>query len=194
MGYLTLTVKGKSAWDFVTSGSTGFSVKNYATEGGMLVMKNPSSNKDENFYYGGIGVGLSKGFKVSGAGIIEMETKAGALTASGAPTILPSTGILYTTDNCSNGDLNYSDFLGPCAFCEVNATVFGGVSACAMIVGMDRVRMLAMLSQSLIGVGAASNLTGKLLIASAKGVLFMAGVNLGFQSHLGGAVYIGELV
>lgn len=191
MGILSVTVGAKSAWEFSTFGSGGFSLGVFAAEGGLVVLKSPSSGQDETFYYGGIGAGLSEGFKIPKIGKVQINTGKGPLTGSGGPTAFPSTGVLFLTDVLGGAELTTSDIQGPCAFTEVAGGIIGGASACAMYIGLDPARYAALGPSMLVPGG--QGLGIQFVLGSAKGVLLMAGLNVGLQAQIGIAGYFGYL-
>lgn len=190
MGLLTTTPKGKSAWDFVTFGSGGIGLGYFAAEGGTIVLKNPSSKNDESFYYGGAGVGLSAGLKIPKIGKVQIPTSKGPLTGSAGPTAFPSTGTVFVMEGCPGNELTTSDIQGLCCFAEVGGGIIGGGSAAGMYVGLDPVRLVALAAAATPFVG---QIATQFFLSSAKGMILMAGLNVGIQAQIGGAVYMGYL-
>jgi hypothetical protein len=190
MALLSVTVTKSSAWDFVTFGSGGIGLGYFAAEGGTIVLKNPSTGIDESFYYGGAGVGLSAGLKLPKIGKVQINTRKGPLTGAGGPTAFPSTGTVMVTDACPGADLTTSDIQGLCCFTEVGGGLIVGGSAAGMYVGLDAVRLAAFAASAL---PFGSSLASQFLLASAKAIILMAGINAGLQAQIGGAVYMGYL-
>lgn len=188
MGIMSLSVKHKSAWEFVTFGSGGISVGFFAAEGGTIVLKDPTTGNDVNFYYGGAGAGLSAGLKIPKIGKVQINTRKGPVTGSLGPTEFPSTGTFLVTDSCETDELKLSDIQGLCAFGEVGGGLIAGGSACAMYVGLDPVRLL-----SLAALPFAAPTAIQFYLNSAKGILLMAGLNVGLQAQIGAASYCGYL-
>ncbi len=182
MGF-SVQIKKSSAWQFVTFGSGGLSLGVVAAEGGTVVLQSPS-RREEIFYYGGAGVGLSAGLKIPKIGRVQIKTRRGPLTGSGGPTEFPSTGKLLITDSFQGEELLLSDIQGPCMFTEVGGGIIAGASACAMYVGINPL-ILPLLSVPSFGI--------QMVINSANGLLLMAGLNVGLQAQIGGAVYLGYL-
>lgn len=182
-----LTIKKQSAWEFVTFGSGGLSVGFVAAEGGTVVLKDLSGT-ERQFFYGGAGAGLSAGLKIPKIGKVRVKSRAGDITGNVGPTAFPSTGALFVTDNCEGSDLTESEIQGPCAFIDVGAGLIAGASATAMAVGLNPL-YLAALAAGPVG----AQLASQLMISSAKGVLLMAGANVGLQAQIGGAALLGYL-
>ena len=182
-----LTVKKESAWEFVTFGSGGLSLGYFSAEGGTVVLKDLSGT-DQQFIYGGAGAGLAAGLKIPKIGKVQVNTRKGPLTGNVGPTAFPSTGKLFVTDNCEGNDLTKTDIQGLCSFIEVGAGLIAGGSGVAMAVGLNPLYLA-----SILGGPLAIPFGGHLLISSAKGVLLMAGVNVGIQAQIGGAAYLGYL-
>jgi hypothetical protein len=171
MGWLSLTVTKESAWQFVTFGSGGVGLGYFAAGGGQVVLKSPSGT-DSTFTYGGAGVGLSAGLKIPKLGKVQINTKKGGLTGSVGPMQMPSTGKVFLTDNAS-GELSESDIRGVCAFTEAGGGLLAGASGVAMYVGMNPFLMAI----PVVG--------PQLFINSAKGIILMAGANIGIQAQVG---------
>lgn len=182
MGLIVL-IKKSSAWQFVTFGSGGLSLGLFSAAGGKVVLQSPTGII-KTFYYGGAGAGLSAGLKIPKIGKVQIKTIKGPLTGSGGPTEFPSTGKLLVTDSFQGEELLVSDIQGPCIFTEVGGGIIAGASACAMYFGIDPLR-LSLLGMPVIG--------AQLAINSAKGMLLMAGLNVGIQAQIGGAMYVGYL-
>ncbi len=181
-----LTITKQSDWEFVTFGSGGLSVGFFAAEGGTVVLKD-LSGVERQFYYGGAGAGLSAGLKIPKIGKVRIKSRGGDVTGNVGPTAFPSTGSLYVTDNCSGSDLTESEIQGPCAFIDVGAGLIGGGSATGMAVGLNPLYLAA------LAAGPIAPFAGQLLISSAKGILLMAGLNVGIQAQIGGAALLGYL-
>lgn len=186
MGLLGLTsnVNKFSAWQFITFGSGGISLGYFAAEGGQMILKSPSGT-DETFTYGGAGAGLSVGLKIPKLGKIQIPTPKGPITGAGGPMAFPSTGKVFAADNLPGGDLSTSDIQGLCMFGEVAGGIIAGASATAMFIGLNPLYL------SLLG--AMPNIGAQLLLNTARGMILMAGVNVGIQAQIGGAVYLGYL-
>ncbi len=194
MGLLTVNIEKESTWEFNTFGSGGIGLGIVAAEVGTVVLKNPTTGLDESFYYGGAGPGISFGLKkIPKIGKLEIPiTKNVGLTGAVGPTAFPSRGIVYVTEVLGGSDLTTSDIQGPCAFIEVGGGIIGGGSGCAMLFGLD----LARVAGVILNPGIAFTLTAgtvKFILDSAKGVLLMAGLNVGIQAQIGGAIYFGYL-
>lgn len=182
-----LTITKQSGWEFVTFGSGGLSVGFVAAEGGTVVLKD-LSGEERQFYYGGAGGGLSAGLKIPKIGKVRIKSRAGDITGNVGPTAFPSTGALFVTDNCSGDDLTESEIQGPCAFIDVGAGLIAGASGTAMAVGLNPLYLMALAAGPM-----ATPFAAQLLISSAKGVLLMAGLNVGIQAQIGGAALLGYL-
>ena len=181
---LTSNVNKFSAWDFVTFGSGGVSVGYVAVEGGQMILKSPAG-KDVTFIYGGAGAGLSVGLKIPKLGKIQIPTPKGPLTGSGGPMAFPSTGKVLAADNLPGGDLSESDISGLCMFAEVAGGIIGGGSGTAMFIGLNPIYLSALVGLPSFG--------AQLLLNTARGMILMAGLNVGTQAQIGGAVYLGYL-
>lgn len=177
---LIAPVRKVSAWQFITFGSGGLSIGIFAASGGKMILKDPSG-KEHTFIYGGAGAGLSLGAKLPKLGKMKVPTPTGA----GGPTSFPSTGMVLANKDLPGGDLKKSDIQGLCTFVEVGGGFITGGSGTAMLVGLNP--LLLPLITTLPGVGS------QLFTNSAKGMIMMAGLNIGVQAQVGVSGYIGYL-
>ena len=179
MGILSLTITKRSAWQFVTFGSGGVGIGFVAIAGGQVVLKDPSGS-DHTYTYAGAGGGLSAGLKIPKIGKVQINTRAGSVTGSVGPTAFPSTGTVFLTDNAGS-DLTESDIRGTCAFTEAGGGLIAGGSGVAMYVGVNPL----LLAVPLYGI--------QLFLNSAKGVILMAGLNVGIQAQVGISGCVGAI-
>jgi hypothetical protein len=187
-----VNTKKTSNWEFVTFGSGGLSLGVFAAEGGKVVLKNPVSRQEENFYYGGAGAGLALGLKLPKIGKVQINTRKGPLTAVGGPTAFPSKGTVLVTTGFVGDELTGNDIKGVCCFTEIGAGVIGGGSGCVMFVGLNPLILSCFGSAQLLG-GLGTVAVISILLASARGIILMAGANIGIQAQIGGAFYFGYL-
>lgn len=178
-----------SAWGYVTANGGGVTIAFVAGGGGSVTLQSPEQ-QNVVFRYGGLGVGAGFGAKLPRFGRIDLKIK--GKTVGGAAEAMPSYGRVFVTQE--GGELSKSDFVGPCIYVEIGGGVIAGASGVAMLFGLDPVLLAATLaanSNPATALGG-SYLAGK-LVASAHGVLVMAGMNAGLQAGGGGAAYIGGL-
>ena len=129
-------IKKPSAWQFVTSSTGGVGVEFVAAEGGKIFLQNPQG-VTESFYYGAAGVGISAGLKLPKIGKLQINVKGKGVAGVIAPASFPNGGKLYVLDNFDGDELATSDIQGVCMFVEVGGGLVAGVSATAMLVGMN---------------------------------------------------------
>lgn len=178
--------RGPSKWEFITSSTGGVGVAFVAVEGGKIFMKSPQKAA-VSFYYGAAGVGLSAGLKLPKIGKVQVRGK--GVTAAIAPASFPNMGQLYVLDSFKGDDLTISDIQGACVFVEIAGGIIAGVSATAMLVGMD-VRWLAGLVVPLAPTIAYFDYK---FLSSAKGLLVMGGATAGLQAGAGIGAFLGGL-
>lgn len=181
-----LTVRGPSKWKFITSSTGGVGIEFVAAEGGMIYFKDPQG-RDASFRYGAAGVGLSAGLKLPKIGQIQIKGK--DIGAAIAPASFPNAGELFVLDSFSGKELTYNDITGACIFVEIGGGILAGVSATAMLVGMDPV-WLAGFAIPFAPIMIAFD---ERLLQSAVGLLVMGGTNLGIQAGGGIGAFLGGL-
>lgn len=169
-----------SAWQFVTFGSGGIGLAFVVAGGGQVVLKDPSY-ADQTFTYGGVGLGLSAGLKIPKIGKIKIPAPKG--TATGGPKSFPSRGTVFALDGSNDGELTKADIQGLCMYTEVGGGLIAGASGTALFVGLNPVYL------ALLSIPGAQ----QLFINSAKGLIAMAGVNVGVQAGGGASVSLGYL-
>jgi hypothetical protein len=182
MGLTASNVNKKSAWQFVTFGSGGIGVAFVVGGGGQVVLADPSGI-NYTFTYGGIGVGLSAGLKIPKLGKIQIPTPKGPATGAVGPMAFPSTGTVFCDGSLPGGDLTKSDIQGLCMFAEVGGGLIAGASGTSLFVGLNP---LLLPTLSIPGVS-------QLFINSARGMILMAGANVGIQAQIGASVSLGYL-
>jgi hypothetical protein len=104
-----------------------------------------------------------------------------------APGNFKNWGELYILDTFAGEELTQADIRGLCLFIEVGAGIGLGVSATAMVVGMDPVWLPA------LAMPMAELLVEYELLQSATGLLVMGGVNAGVQAGWGAGAFLGGL-
>lgn len=183
-----LTIKSPSSWNFVTSSTGGLGVEFVAAEGGTIYFKDPSG-KDVSFSYGAAGVGIAAGLKLPKIGKMQVNVKGKGVVGAIAPASFPNAGKLYVLDTFAGAELTQSDIRGVCLFVEIGGGIIAGVSATAMVVGMNPA-WLAGLALPFAPVLMAIDYK---LLQSATGLLVMGGVNAGLQAGAGAGAFLGGL-
>jgi hypothetical protein len=188
---MNIFIKGESAWQFVTSSTGGIGVEFVAAEGGKIFLNNPQG-KQITFYYGSAGVGLSAGLKLPKIGKVQVNVKGRSVVGAIAPAAFPNGGKLYILDTFAGTELTEKDIQGVCAFLEIGGGIIAGVSATAMLVGMNPIWLAG------LGLAAAAGPAGMIyldyrLLRSATGLLVMGGLNAGIQAGAGVGAFLGGL-
>ena len=161
-----------------------------AAEGGKYSCE--SKGDTVTFYYGAAGVGLSAGFKLPKIGKLELKVKGKSVGLVVAPADFPNGGRLYVLGLFDGDELSATDIQGVCMFLEAGGGLIAGVSATAMLVGMNPIYLAGLAMAAPLGPAAAMYLDAKLL-ASATGLLVMGGVNAGVQAGGGIGAFLGGL-
>jgi hypothetical protein len=172
-----------SAWAFETFGSGGLGLGLIAAGGGTVILRAPSGEAHQ-FYYGGAGVGLSAGLKLPKIGKVQIPIKKSGLTGAVGPTSFPSTGMVLKTINASRPDLTQSDISGLCVFIDVGGGLIAGAGGTCLLFGIP-LQYGPLLVVPGIG--------GQLFMNAARGILLMAGANVGVQAGGGIAGMIGYM-
>lgn len=123
---------------------------------------------------------------------MDIKIKGKSVGGVGPAEAFPSDGAIFVADDLVAGDLTRDHIVGPCMYVEAGGGVALGVSATAMLLGLDPKLLAAVM---LSNATPATNLTispilTRKLMQSANGALLMGGANLGIQAGIGGAVYI----
>lgn len=182
-----LPVKKKSAWEFQTSSTAGAGMEFVLAEGGELLFTDPS-RQEVWFKYGAAGVGVAAGFKLPKIGKFEVKVKGKGVGAAIAPASFPNGGQLYILDTFKGDELAQEDIRGACALVQIGGGIIAGVSASAMVIGMDPL----LLAATMLAGSQAIWLEPRLL-ESATGLLVVVGANASVQVGLGGGALIGGL-
>jgi hypothetical protein len=159
-------------------------------EAGEIYLKDPSG-KSVTFNYVAAGAGLAVGLKLPKIGKVEVNLKGASVGSAIAPAAFPNSGEIYILDALAGNELTADDIRGLCIFCEVGGAAVVGVSATAMIFGA---RVPTWLSVMVAVDARLTALELAQILASAKGILVMRGLNLtpsvggGFGAYLGGLV------
>lgn len=183
-----------SRWDYVTASGGGLTVAFVAGSGGSITLRSPTG-ENVKLNYSGIGAGIGIGAKLPRFGKVDIKIRGKSVGGVGAAEAFPSDGAIFVADDLVAGDLTRDHIVGPCMYVEAGGGVALGVSATAMLFGLDPKLLAAVM---LSNATPATNLTispilTRKLMQSANGALLMAGANLGVQAGIGGAVYIGAL-
>lgn len=181
-------IKKQSRWHWKTCWTAGVGVGLFAGSGGSIALYDPAE-KEVDFWYGGIGGGLSGKLKLpvnlaskvpSWIDAFLKSDKSGAV----GPGPFPSWGWMFILSKFDKDELAMSDIQGTCAFVEIGGGLVGGVSVVAMLVGLDT-RYLPLAVVNVV--------TIQPFLNTANGLLLMAGVSVGLQAGAGISVQLGYL-
>jgi hypothetical protein len=188
-----IPIKGVSNWKFQTfgGGSIGAAIM---VSGGQIILASPSG-APTTFTYGGIGGGWSAGLKipVKLPRLGKVTLKAPKTTGAGAPFSFPSTGNVLMTTNCPGAELTASDFKGVCFFAELGGGLIVGGSGVVMLAGCQGGLNWWQSSLASLTGPAGATIQMIAMLASARAVIPMAGINAGIQAGGGVAGYVGAM-
>ena len=180
-----ISIRKKSAWAFVTSGTGGLGIGFFAGSGGEVVLS-PPSGPPKGFYYGAAGVGVSAGLKrIPKIGRIldpHGVTERGA--AVGAPKQFWNHGIVYVMDGCQDDDLTAEDFHGVCCTIDIGAGLLIGYSGSGLLINVNPLALIDSVNPILSMVG--PSLRPKVMVLS-------RGWNAGLQASVGASASIGYM-
>ncbi|QYE36141.1 hypothetical protein KZX46_09495 [Polymorphobacter sp. PAMC 29334] len=180
-----------SKWAFKTSGSGGFSIDIVAATGGIVELFDPTG-KEQHFYYGGVGAGISTpGLKVPKLGsVVGRLLTSRALNGSGGTTGMWNTGTVYKTAVVGNRELTRGDFTGGAVLADLGvSTPIKGLVGTVMLVGLDPLMMISLLTNPLIVL--AELLLGRGPALAPKAMIDILGDSRGLVA--GGNAYVGYM-
>ena len=129
----------ESGWQFVTSGSAGFSIDIVAAEGGLVDLLD-TENKAQRFYFGGLGAGISTpGIKLpKSLGFLTRILSGRMINSAGSTTKQFNMGHLYKTGLIGDRKLTRADITGACVIAELGVSLpIQGRTATLMMMGMN---------------------------------------------------------
>jgi len=182
-----------SEWQYVTGNGGSATVAVFAGGGGTITLRRPDGG-NEVLRYGGLGAGVGFGAKLPRFGKIDLKIRGQSVGAAGAVEALPATGIVFAAESIGARELTREDFNGACLYVEGGLGLVAGASGTAMLFGVSAADLALLIA-------AMSNPAGQMVafglaqrvIASAHGVIFFAGVNVGAQAGGGVAGFVGGM-
>jgi hypothetical protein len=181
-------IRKESAWKFVTSATGGAGVELFAAEGGCIYLQDPSG-QNITFKFGGAGVGLSG--RLEGAEDRKDHPSESAWEerrGRRGSRRLSERRHRYILESFSGQELSRSDLTGVCVFAEVGGGLVAGASATGMLLGVNPAWLVATAAMPMAAV-----YTEIELLKSAKAMLLMAGLNVGYQAGGGAAAFVGAV-
>lgn len=172
-----------SAWTYITGATGGGGIAFVAAGGGAIWLTDPGQ-RTYRFIYGGIGAGLSLGFRIPR--VPKVAVRGRSVAGAGSLTPFPSTGAVFRSPALGR-ELTVADIQGAVVFGELGGGLVAGASGTAMLFGMNSMLLLA---------GIASTTNPALMaraLAGATGAVVFAGVNVGVQAGGGVAGMVGYM-
>lgn len=185
-----LSIRARSAWSFVTSGTGGVGIEFVAASGGTVVLADPQA-RERRFRYGAAGGGLSWGIrklpKLGRLDTSKLDPRGLSDHFSGnvAPQSFWNHGSVWLFDGFKGKELTVDDFSGICLVFDAGGGLILGYSGAAMLVGIDPIALATV----------AMGLPGMLLGPSLdpKAVILSRGWNVGPQASVGATGQVGYL-
>jgi len=106
-----------SEWSFDTSAGVSLGLGAAAFSGGMISLKDPNKNA-HHLHYGGMGAGLSFGWKLTKIEIPDTLVRNYDFSGSGSTTSFFGAGKIFMTRTFNGHELNLVDFNGAAVFAE----------------------------------------------------------------------------
>ncbi len=161
----------RSDWIYDTGATGGTGLGFLLASGGTIFLKSPSG-KEEQFYYGGVGIGLGRMIgipKIPDIPIPKILHVPHEPSATGAASSFTSTGEVYMTGAFRGAELRRSDFTGGALY------IADGMSVSIMLLGINMAFLMMSVAMPQMPFLRAA-------IREAPAVLVMAGFSLGMQS------------
>lgn len=84
----------RSAWNYETGATGGAGIGYVVGSGGKIILTDPAGVQ-QTFYYGGLGAGLSAGFKIPKVKLPALTYKGKGISGAGSATAFPSGGYVF---------------------------------------------------------------------------------------------------
>jgi hypothetical protein len=183
-----------SKWTYTTGATGGVSIEFVVASGGTIVLNDPAQ-QEQDFHYGGIGVGLGFGAKLPKIKLPKMtlpelrlpKVAGREVGGAGSAKSFPSSGSVYMTNAFRGDELTRSNIQGGTIYVDAGAGLFVGEAGSAMLLGINP----AMLTLGIMNPGFAWLLHDA--IAHAPAVLVMHGLTAGVQAGAGVGLLAGYL-
>lgn len=189
-----MSILRPSQWTYETGATGGISVEFVVASGGTIVLHDPA-RKEEDFWYGGLGVGIGIGLKLPKIKLpkmtipeIKIPKVAGReVGGAGSAKSFPSSGAVYMTSSFEKQELTRSDIQGATLYVDAGAGLIVGHAGSAMLLGMN---------SALLAMGLSNPAMSFLMIEAiqhAPAVLLMHGWTGGLQAGGGVGLLAGYL-
>lgn len=183
-----------SKWTYTTGATGGVSIEFLVASGGTIVLNDPAQH-EQDFHYGGIGVGLGFGAKLPKIKLPKMtlpelrlpRVAGREVGGAGSTKSFPSSGSVYMTSAFRGNELARSNIQGGTVYVDAGAGLFVGEAGSAMLLGINP----AMLALGITNPGFAWLM--QQAIARAPAVLVMHGLTAGVQAGAGVGLLVGYL-
>jgi hypothetical protein len=183
-----------SQWTYETGATGGVSVEFVVASGGTIVLHDPTRS-EQDFYYGGVGVGLGIGLKIPKIKLpkmtlpeIKLPKVAGReVGGAGSAKSFPSSGSVYMTSAFEGQELTRENIQGGTLYVDAGAGLIVGHAGSAMLLGMNSALLALGLTNPSLSLLAAE------AIHQAPAVLLMHGWTAGFQAGGGVGLLVGYL-
>lgn len=193
-----------SKWNYQTGATGGVGIEFVVASGGLIVLHDPAG-QEQDFHYGGVGVGLSAGLKIPKIKLpkftipeIKMPKIGGrSVGGAGSTKDFTSAGSVYMTSAFQGQELTRADFQGGTIYVDAGAGLIVGYAGSAMLLGMNA-SLLALGAGPGLAMAMAAGPAGLIwlveqAIESAPAVLLMHGWTVGPQAAVGAGILAGYL-
>lgn len=174
-----------SRWKYDTGATGGIGIEFVAASGGAIYLDAPSG-KVERFFFGGLGAGLSFGFKIPKLPKFQLRGK--SVVGAASTKSFPSRGLVWKRSKLRGRELTRADIQGAVVFIEGALGLGVGASGDAMLFGINPI---------LLGLALTNPILQPILLPQAletsTGAMAFAGLNVGIQAGGGIAGMAGYL-
>ncbi|WP_431820156.1 hypothetical protein [Burkholderia sp. F1] len=189
-----MSILRSSKWNYQTGSTGGVSIEFVIASGGDIALKDPGGHRVD-FYYGGIGVGIGGGIRLSKIKVpkfalpdIKMPKIAGReMGGAGSLESFDSGGFVFMTSAFRGAELSKSDFHGATVYIDAGGGLGYGKAGSAMILGINPAKLALGLSTP------AMAWLAEEAIAQAPAVLVMYGTTVGLIAGWGAGILVGYL-
>lgn len=168
----------KSHWTYDTSATGGGGFGFLLASGGTIYLKDPTG-KEEQFYYGGAGMGLGQLIEIPKIPDISLPKQLRIPhepSATGAATSFTGTGGIYMTSAFQGKELKRSDLTGGAIYIDAGFGIIAdGMNVSIMLLGLNMAFLM-------MGVAMPHMPFFRAAAHEAPAVFVMAGFSIGMQS------------
>ena len=174
-----------SRWRYETGATGGIGIEFVALSGGAIYLDDPTG-KVERFFFGGLGAGLSFGFKIPK--LPKLQLRGRSLAGAGSTKDFPSRGRVWKRSRFNSRELTKADIQGAVVFVEGAIGLGVGASGDAMLFGINPVLLALAISNPML-----QSILMPQALSTATGAMAFLGLNAGPQAGGGIAGLVGYM-